>query len=757
MNKIKILSEKEAQKVAAGEVVERPANIVKETLENSIDAGSTQISLYIKESGKKLIRIQDNGCGMSYDDAKLCFATHATSKINSLDDLENITSFGFRGEALASISAVSKVTLKTKLKEDESVQQDPSIHTTSCTLMANEKKEITNNDLNNNWNLNQVQDDNYSNNLLCHPELDSGSSNQNILNSNNHNLGIKIEYSQNKLLSEEQISMPAGTDLEIEDLFYNIPVRKKFLKQDETEWNQILNTFQAFCLSNINIHFKLFKDDRLIINAPATEKLQERTTQLWGHNFSQNLISLISADPKHYGALSKSKTRLSHEITPKPRTTADKNDDIKFNGLISNHNFWRYGKQQIFFFVNGRYVKDIELNKSLLKGYTGVLPVARFPAAFIFLNVPSNFVDINVHPKKEEVRFIKPVTVTNYLQRLVKETLDNNVRKIFANNDHSIKPFDKSISTKTTSETQDERIINNNHFIKNNDFINNNWILKQVQDDNGKSSSACHPELVSGSSYQNIPNSETIIRNNSVLTSNDFYNSNQENHEHKLVSNILRPRVLEYEKNQTTIYNEKKVDTRKEFKILGQFLRTYIIIQSDENLILVDQHDAHERVIYDRITKNFENHAGIKLMFPEIIELTSNQIEQIKQAQEFLSKQGIETEFFGKNQLAIKSSPPKIQNQSLKELMFEILEFIKENEKLDPEVFRKKLNDRVHAQISCKSAVKSGDTLTTEEMQKIVDELYQTENPLTCPHGRPTTWIISKQQIEKQFKRDYKG
>lgn len=636
MNKIKILSEKEAQKVAAGEVVERPANIVKETLENSIDAGSTQISLYIKESGKKLIRIQDNGCGMSYDDAKLCFATHATSKINSLDDLENITSFGFRGEALASISAVSKVTLKTK-----SVDND---------------------------------------------------------------LGIQIEYSQNKLISEEQISMPAGTDLEIEDLFYNIPVRKKFLKQDETEWNQILNIFQAFCLSNINIHFKLFKDDRLIINAPATEKLPERTTQLWGHNFSQNLISLISADPKHYGALNKSK-----------------NDEIKFNGLISNHNFWRYGKQQIFLFVNGRYVKDIELNKALLKGYTGVLPVARFPAAFIFLNVPSDFVDINVHPKKEEVRFIKPMMVTNYLQRLIKETLDNNVKALFNINknqsnqlDDPIKLTEPQINSPWEKETCP--IKTNDHFIKNDNFINNN----------------------------------------PILTENDFYNPNQESHEFKLASNILRPRILEYEKNQTSIYNEKEVDTRKEFKILGQFLRTYIIIQSDENLMLIDQHGAHERVIYDRITKKFENHEGTKLMFPEIIELKSNEIEQIKQALEFLLKQGIETEFFGKNQLAIKSSPPKIQNQSLKELIFEILEFIKENEKLESEIFRKKLNDKVHAQISCKSAVRSGDTLTIEEMQKIVEGLYKTENPLTCPHGRPTTWIISKNQIEKQFKRDYK-
>ncbi|MBD3272722.1 DNA mismatch repair endonuclease MutL [Candidatus Dependentiae bacterium] len=645
MNKIKILSEKEAQKIAAGEVVERPANIVKEILENSIDASSTQISLYIKNAGKKLIRILDNGCGMSKNDAKLCFATHATSKINNLDDLEKINSFGFRGEALASISSVSKVTLKTKLKEED--------------------------------------------------------------------LGIKINYSQNKLISEEKISIPAGTDLEIEDLFYNLPVRKKFLKQDETEWNQILNTFQAFCLSNINIHFKLFKDDRLIINAPTTKILQERITQLWGHNFSQNLINLVDADPKHY-----------------------RNSDIKFNGLLSNHNFWRYGRQQIFFFVNNRYVKDKDLSKALLKGYIGVLPPARFPAAFIFLKVPNNFVDINVHPKKEEVRFIKPVTVTNYLQRLVKETLDQNVRNLFGNNTNSAisKPKDKEKNTLFTSSKI------------NIDKNNSNYYKIEQLDTIQQNNSEQTPFALSEATCCKVEGFNKIIN-----TTSDFYNQDQK--ETKLTSNVLRPRILEYEKEQKTIYEEKKVDTRKEFKIIGQLLRTYIIAQSDENLVLIDQHDAHERVIYDRITKKFENHHGTKLMFPEIIELNIKEIEQIKQAQVFLKKQGIETEFFGKNQLAIKSSPPQIQNQSLKELIFEILEFIKENEKLDTDSFRKKLNDRVHAQIACKSAVKAGDTLSMQQMEKIVNDLQKTSNPLTCPHGRPTTWIINKHQIEKQFKR----
>lgn len=649
MNKIKILPPEEALKIAAGEVVERPSNIVKETLENSIDAGSTQISLYIKDSGKELIRIIDNGSGMSPDDAKLCFTTHATSKINNLNDLEQISSFGFRGEALASISSVSKVTLTTKTSNSE--------------------------------------------------------------------LASQIEYSANKLISEEQVSAQTGSDLQIKELFYNTPVRKKFLRKGDTEWNQILNTFQAFCLSNLNIHFKLYKDEKLVINAPVVNQLTERSAQLWGHNFSQNMLNLIEANEKEF-----------------------KQKEIKFSGIISTHNFWRYGKHQIFFFVNGRYIKDKDLNRALVKGYTGVLPPARFPAGFIFINVPNDFVDINVHPKKEEVRFLKPNTVTNYLQRLVKLSLDEHVKSLFGNN-----------NDKNENHLQNDNITQNK--------TQPNIILEQAIHSSNLNLSNSNLSNTSnlGNKKEHLSDSEgnnNFQHQSKPLIVSDFF-ENRFN-ETKIRSNILRPRELEHKKEQTTIYEEENVDTRKEFKIIGQMLRTYIIAQSGEDLVLIDQHDAHERIIYDRITKNFEKKEGTRLMFPEIINLSDSEIQQIKPAFKFLSKQGIEIEFFGKNQIAIKSSPPKIQNHSLKELIFEILDFIKENENLEEEIFRKKLNDRIHAQVACKSAIKAGDKISFEQMEQIVKDLQKTSNPLTCPHGRPTTWIISKHEIEKKFKRDYK-
>jgi DNA mismatch repair protein MutL len=253
MNKINILPKHEAQKIAAGEVVERPANIVKELLENSIDAGSKTIALYCEQAGKKLIRVVDDGCGMSPDDAQTCFLPHATSKITKLDDLQTIASFGFRGEALASISAVSKVTLKTK-------QHDTA-----------------------------------------------------------DELGVHVTYFDAQVQNSERASCNIGTDLSVSDLFYNVPARHKFLKRDDTEWNHIQHLFQSFCLSNLSVHFKLFRDGKMIYNAPAVKSVQDRVSQLWGYNLSQQLKAL--------------------------KVTREK---LSIEGLISRHTFWRYGRNDIF-------------------------------------------------------------------------------------------------------------------------------------------------------------------------------------------------------------------------------------------------------------------------------------------------------------------------------------------------------------------------------------------------------------------------
>ncbi len=659
MNKIKVLAFDQAQKIAAGEVIERPVNVVKEVIENSIDAGATQVYLYIEKAGKQLIRVVDNGCGMSVTDAKNCFLSHATSKISNIDELETIDSYGFRGEALASISAISKIKLITR----------PTICHPAVSAIAESEGR----------------------------ELESGS----ILPQENASLGVEIEYENSRLISEKSISCNFGTDLQIHDLFYNIPVRKKFLKQDETEWNQVQTLFYAFCLSHLKIHFKLYNDGKLVLNAPPVNSIQDRITQIWDHNFSQNLIEL-GAKPNNNLLQADASQEQSNDLLP---------GWIKFRGCISNHNFWRYGRTHIFFFVNNRWVKNPELSKGLLKGYLNVLPHDKFPAAFIFIDIDKTLVDINCHPKKEEVRFLKPLTVQNMLQEIVKSTLAQNLSK-------QILPG----------------------------FIGQNFAIQDVGSQN---------------STQNIEHEHKTenLHTQAFLEQPNFHR--RQNFFGPIVESYLEPSQRQtnlpvYGQSSVTVNVSQTQAVQPEvqaYKIIGQLFKTYILIENKDNFVIIDQHAAHERIIYENLLKNFEHKQGIRLLFPEILNLTEQQIKSLLECKDFFSEQGIDFEVIGKNDISIKTSPPKISKTSLKELFMHAIEFIQENEKLDKEIFRKKLNEHMHSQISCKSAVKAGDELTFAQMRQLIDDLNKCENRIICVHGRPTTWIVSKFEVEKNFKR----
>jgi len=628
MSVIKILSDQEAKKIAAGEVVERPASVVKEIIENSLDAGATKVTLHIEKAGKKLIRVVDNGCGMMPDDAKLCFANHATSKVTSLSDLQTLSTFGFRGEALASISSVSKVVLQTRFHDQET--------------------------------------------------------------------GVLIEYREGKVCEEKVIACASGTDLSIGDLFYNTPVRQKFLKQDETEWNQIQNLFYAFCLSNVSVHFQLYRDGRMVLQAPSVEKITDRVMQIWDHNLAQNMVELVIDDNKI------SKNKISE----------NKNKTCKISGLISRHNFWRYGRQQMFFFVNGRWVKNSELSKGLLKGYRGVLPPARFPAAFLFFTLDSSLVDINVHPRKEEVRFARPVSVTNTLQKFVTQTLEKLLSKQLS-----------SVATKPEVFVED--------FSQTNSLQNISQNISR--DTRGPVSS------VMGTG---VP--EVVLQN---YGTNNFTNNPWA--QNKIIQNKIVQNKTEVQKETQKIIAPQE----SAGKIIGQLLNTYIVVENKSGLVLIDQHAAHERILYEKYLKIFEHKDGTRLIFPEIIKLGEHKLKLVLQEKDFLNQQGIEVEQIGVEELAIKTSPPKLQAQSLRDLIFEMIEFIESNDMLEQEVFRKKLNEHVHSHMACKMAVRAGDKLSHEMMSNIITDLCSVDNRFICVHGRPTTWSMSVAELEKTFRR----
>ena len=330
MAKIKQLSPLEAQKIAAGEVVERPANVVKELIENALDAGATAISLYLEDGGKKLIRIVDNGCGMSPEDAHMAIKHHATSKITTVDDLEHIQTFGFRGEALSSIAAVSRLVITTK---------EASADT-----------------------------------------------------------GITLEIEESSVIKESIIAANTGTDIAIHDLFYNVPARKKFLKTKETEWRTIVHLFQAMSLTHTNVSFKVFHDDRELYTVPATHSLTDRITQLFEPALSKRCLTI--------------------------ENSADRMN-LSVSGAITESSYLRYDRSSIFVFVNNRWVKNHKLTQALIKGYQGMLPPQRYPAGCVFITIDPVYVDINIHPRKEEVQFLHPKIVEDLIEEAVRKSLEN--------------------------------------------------------------------------------------------------------------------------------------------------------------------------------------------------------------------------------------------------------------------------------------------------------------------------------------------
>jgi DNA mismatch repair protein MutL len=622
MPKIQKLPIHEAQKIAAGEVVERPANVVKELLENAIDANATKISIFIEEGGKKLIRVVDNGCGMGLEDAYLCFEHHATSKITCVNDLALITTFGFRGEALSSIASVSSIELITK--EEDALE------------------------------------------------------------------GIKLSLEAGVVQEYIAISTNAGTDISIHNLFYNIPARKKFLKADDTELRHIQQLFYASVLSHCHIHFKFIVDGREIFNCPPTVTLHERAQQIWEPAMTQNMVAL-----------------QTHDRSP-------------IHGLISNHHYSRYDRNSVYFFVNLRWVKHQKLVSSLLKGYLNVLPPGRFPAGVIFITLDQEQLDVNIHPRKEEVQFLHPRIIEQELQKMVKKTLEENLSL----------QLKKSVTFSPAFEIM----------------------------------TASRPDALQFTpmrfSQVNSPSPKTALEfpqdlslvHIKVLDEDPFDVSSFEAEASELGQAVFEQKGLE----DISLQVEKaavQLPIQENFTIIGQFNKTYILLEQDDGLVIIDQHAAHERILYELFSKRFESVATVKLLFPQVIPLNEEKIKILEPYLELMRSHGIGIEVWSQTELMIQSTPVHLKNQSLQDLVTHMLDWISTYEDLDKEQFFKVVNEKIHAQMACKAAVKAGDSLSSEQIHQLINDLYATPHRFSCPHGRPTCWNLTTYEIEKKFKR----
>lgn len=594
MPKIYQLPLHEAQKIAAGQVVERPANAVKELVENALDAHATHIAVFIENGGKKLIRVVDNGHGMDLDDAQLCFGKHATSKIRSIDELPSLLSFGFRGEALATIAAVSLVTLKTK-------QYDALEGTMVCV--------------------------------------------------------------QEGRITATATTCNSGTDITVENLFYNVPARAKFIKKKETETRHIIQTIKAMCLAYPSLHFELFIDKKLLLNCPAQEDIIGRYAQLWDTVTAQHMIPIMASNMQK---------------------------GISISGAISTHQWFRYDRSGIFFLVNNRWVTNQHLGRALLKGYNNVIPHGHYPMATIIIDINPALIDINCHPRKEEILFANPRIIEQLMQDTVRTTLEKHVTQ---------------------------------------------QIKKEVtffQPTNNTTSFAFTPASTTASFVDKAPLLDdpfTMSLPPAITSSTDIATVQEKD----------MPPLLEI---AATTYT-----------IVGQLYKTYILLEKDDGLFIIDQHAAHERILYELFAKRFEKVPTVSLMFPQLISCPPQELALLEPHLTMLAEHGIMAELFGKDQLIIQATPVHLKDVSLQDIVMQLIGWIKEYSTISSHDLKSTLHNKLQAQMACKAAVKAGDILTIAQMQELIDDLHTTPNRFSCPHGRPTGWLISLADIERKFQR----
>jgi DNA mismatch repair protein MutL len=622
MSKIRILPENEARKIAAGEVVERPASVVKELLENALDAQATEISLHLINGGKSRIEIRDNGCGMSPEDARLCIEHHATSKLQSIEQLTSITTFGFRGEALASIASVSIVEIITRQAQDEA-----AIH-------------------------------------------------------------LRIEAGM--IVYEGYKAANVGTTIIVENLFFNVPARKKFMKQRDTEWRAIQQLAQATALTFPELSLQVTHDDQAMMTTQPCTTLLERAQQIFGKDVARHVI---------------------------PLATPNGSPPIKIEGVITTHQISRYDRRHIFCFINRRWVKNHILGKALLAGYNNVLPAGKFPSALLSITIPAEEVDVNIHPRKEEVMLLHPHLVSAAIETSIQKTLHQTLGdQLYAQKDTTaaLAPSRahtyESLSPFSMHHASDNRLV-------------------QIS----APKSALH----------NVYRAPAAPLYTAPFEQHEHH-SPDEHKEHALTPIALAP-------PESPIPLQSNISPS--YHIIGQFAATYLLIEVEQGLLLVDQHAAHECIIYQELVHKQHESVLTKLLFPEFITLAPEDFERIAPHIPHLTHIGIEAEIWGNNQIMVTATITQLKHTAAADIIFTFLKEIDTTSRPDMTTFSDHLFHHIRALIACKSAVKAGDHLSAEAQYALIEAYLKTEDRRTCPHGRPTSWLLSLHEFERKFKR----
>ena len=564
MKKVILLPPEVFQKIAAGEVIERPFSVVKELVENALDALSTDIRVDVAEGGKKLIRVMDNGHGMGREDALLCFERHSTSKISGEEDLEQIATLGFRGEALPSISAVSRVTMKTSDGRTEK--------------------------------------------------------------------GIQVERESEKVLRTLELAFPKGTCVEVRDLFYNLPARRKFLRSDRAELSQIVKFLTQFAVAFSEVRFSLHHGDRKVFDYPAVSSLKERIYQVYGRSVLESLIPVDYQD-----------------------------EEKRIHGYVSRPPSGRKDRSHQLFYVNRRTVKDRVLQAALNQAFAGYIEKDLSAESFLFIRLPFAEVDVNVHPTKAEVRFKDSPSIFRLVQRGIAQSIS------------------REIGIKEIYPAQPER--------------------------------------------RESPRIEETFQ----------------------PALMMKPDKAE---NWTSKMFIPESEEKRSRRVLGQYLDTYIVMADEEGLLIVDQHNAHERVLFEKY-KEIDQKSGWPrrlTLLPAVFDLSPSQVLSFEKNQNLLEEIGFRVDNMGGRSFALKEYPDIFKEEEAQKIFLSLLE----------EIGEEKIQDKKRtllAALACKTAVKAGQPLSDNKMSYLVEELFASSNPSLCPHGRPVLLKLDRKRIEKEIGR----
>jgi DNA mismatch repair protein MutL len=607
---IKILPEELCNKIAAGEVVERPSSVVKELLENALDAGATEVLIELGGGGKTLIRITDNGCGMNRQDALLCFERHATSKISTDEDLFALTTLGFRGEALASIASVSRMNLKT-----------------------------------------------------C---------------DNVDGLGQYIQIEGGKIKKVEQLGLPVGTSVEVKNLFFNLPARKKFLRKDQTELGHAADVVSKLALARPDVSFRLLHQDRLMLDLRREKALPERLAALLGRSLLRDMLAVDE--------------------------TIDEN--LRVTGLISRPDLNRSTTGHIYTFINGRYIRDRVVQHAIMDGYRNLLMRGRYPVVALFLTIDPALVDVNVHPTKHEVRFRDQGSVHDFiaatLQQVLKpsswvsQTRQNEAQPAALGAVHHRLPYQFAVDAPDVVETAVREEVNS--------FFFNNQPPTYSDDVNVPHAAVSGQMDTIGHMHQeDLP----------AVNGGGFF------------SNLL---------------------------VLGQYHQTYILCQDQNDLVLIDQHAAHERIGFERLKKAYQD-GGVQrqqLLFPEVFELDYKSADALEENLVELERLGFEVEPFGGKSFAVKALPALLAAASVAKLVTDVaLELVR----IGREGHVTESIDKVLIMLACHRVIRANQALNHYEMKTLLADLDAIDFKGHCPHGRPVFARMSLYEIERLFRR----